>query len=201
MSMRQISHNAPMRVQSGREFAQIAVASLSGYSGSEVMCDGNPAAGGSSKPLSAFCQHRYPSPCRSAFTHSRPTYPSDYVFPDLATNRYMWFMWLELARECVTLCSRSKEQEGYLLCSRNPGSSRRSQPSVLLAVSTMTQNARLLAQALAVSLAKRSATTTVLKARLAAQSSARWQTISKTTQRKLTEFERRRGLSPAAFFV
>lgn len=201
MSMKQISHNAPMRVQSGREFAQIAVASLRGCSDSEMLCNADIAVSGSSKPLSAFCQHRYPSPCRSAFTHSRPTYPSDYVFPDLATNRYMWFMWLELARECVTLCSRSKEQEGYLLCSRNPGSSRRSQPSVLLAVSTMTQNVRLLAQALVVSLAKHSATTTVLKARLAALLSAHWLTIFKTTQRKLTEFERRRGLSPAAFFV
>ncbi|SEW24196.1 hypothetical protein SAMN04488515_1791 [Cognatiyoonia koreensis] len=199
-----ISRIAPMRAQSKREFAQIAAGSTFVCSDSENSCESELVGSGSSKLLSTFCQHRYPSPCRSAFTQSRPTSHLGWVFPDLATNRYMWFMWLELAGYFVNLSNGNTKHKGNIKCSRNPGSSRFSQRPASLAASRMTQNAHLSALALAALLAKQSATTTVSKARLVAQSSAHWLTTSqaaKTLQQLLAQFERRRGPSPAAFSI
>lgn len=197
------SRNAPIDAQSKREIAQIVVASPLGCYDSEKPCDLLDAGDGSSKPLSAFCQHRYPSPCRFAFTQSRPASPFWGGFPDLATNRYMLLMLLELAQENVNVSTRSTNKEGNSSCSRKHTSSRQSRSLALQAALNLMRNARLLALALVSSLQKRQAQTQQL-VHSVAQSLARCVTTSasaKTSQRKLTEFERRRGLSAAAFSV
>lgn len=202
MSRPVVSHIAPKAAQSEREIAQTAARSIKSYRDSEYACDGHFADNGSSKPLFAFCQHRYPSPYQPASQRSRLVSPVCGGFPHLAINRYMWLMVLELGRECVNLRVRSTKQEGNSLCLRNPGSSQQSQHSAWPVVSTMTQSAHLSALASAALLAKHSATTTVYKARLAALSLAHWLTTSKKTlQQLLTQFERRRGLPRRRFYV
>jgi len=196
---------APRPMQSERETAQSDVIGWSAYRDSENTCDCHFAAGSSSKLSTAFCQHRYPSPCRSVPTQDRPAYSFHGAvnegIPDLAGNRYTRATGLEVAAYFVDSCFGKKQNKGTSVCLRNLGFSQQLQQLAWLAVSTMTQSARLLALALAALLAKQSATTTVLKARLAALLSAHWLTISNTLQLRLVHFERRRGATPAALSV
>ena len=199
----QFSQKARTTGQSKREFAQFRPASHVGFRDSDLQCQMQSSTDGSSKLSVVFCQHRYPSPCRFALTQSRPAYPLGAGIPDLATNRYMWLMQVELTQESVNLNGVNTKQKGNLTCLRNPGSSQRLQQLVLLAASKLTANVRLLARALAALQAKPSAITTVSKARLQAALSAHCPATSlaaKTLYHKL-QFERRRGLSPAAFSV
>ena len=78
-------------------------------------------------------------------------------------------------------CATHITKKGKKACLTNPGSSQQSQLSHWLAAWKTTQSARWLAPAQAVSLAKPSATTTVLKAPWRVALSARWLTTSKTT--------------------
>lgn len=198
-----LSQNAPNNSPSKRVFAQFSRWIALGFRDSDGPCTFISSAGGSSKLPVVFCQHRYPSPCRSVPTQNRPAYLRFGGFPDLATNRYMWFKQLELTVDIVNLTGGNTKQKGNLTCLRKLGSSRQLQHLDLLAVLKQIANVRWLAQVLAVSLAKQSVTTIVSKARLRAGLLVRCRATSlaaKTTQ-NLRNFERRRGQIPAAFSV
>jgi len=203
MSHAHVSHNAPRDWQFEREIAQFRLASAVAFRDSETPCQMALSTDGSSKLSVVFCQHRYPSPCRSVPTQNRPAYPFSGGFPDLATNRYMWLIALELAAYFVNLVTGNTKQKGNFTCLKNLGSSRRLQLLVLLAALKATVNARLLVRVSAVSQAKQSAMTTASKARLQVALLAHClaTSLAAKTTHNTTQFGRRRGLSLAAFSV
>lgn len=73
MSAANIGGNAPGCAQSKREFAHSDGVSTMGFARLALECHGDFADGRSSKRSAVICQHRYPSPCRSALFQSRPT--------------------------------------------------------------------------------------------------------------------------------
>lgn len=197
------SQIAPRCCLSKREIAQFPFTSAKAFRDSENQCQFISSADGSSKLSVVFCQHRYPSPCRSVPTQNRPAYPFSAGNPDLATNRYMWVLMLELAADFVNLFGGNTKQKGYFTWQKKLGSSQRLQHSALRAASKATVSARLLARASAALRAKQSVMTTVSKARLRVALLAHCPATSLAAKTTLTirQFERRRGLFPAAFSV
>lgn len=157
----------------------------------------------SSKLSVVFCQHRYPSPCRSVPTQNRPAYPFWLIITDLATNRFMWFKTLESTERSVNVSGSHLKQKGTITCLKKLGSSPQLQHLALPDVLKQIPNVRLWVPVSAALPAKRWATTTASKARLLVGLSAHFLATlpAAKTLTRLIEFERRRGLAPAAFSV
>ena len=186
-----------------REFAQLALRVHKVFRDSKAACNLNLPTDGSSKLPVVFCQHRYPSPCRSVPTQNRPAYPHLGGISHLAANRWMWFDLVELAAYFVNLIPRNTKQKGKITCLRKLGLSQQQRPSALRAALNQTANARLWGPGSAASQAKQSATTTALKARLRAVLLARFRgtSLAANATQHLHNSKRRRGASPAAFSV
>lgn len=190
---------------SRQETAHFDVTSTGGFSDSDQVCKRAFVAVLYSKRAVAFCQHRYPSPRRSASFQSRPAPHSLHLHNICATNRHYALNYVESGLECADLLRVNQLTESKLSCSKLPGSLL--QPPCLAwpVVWKMTQSARSWAPAQAVSQA-RCSTTIAPQALSLVALSAHYLTTSNAfaAQRRSATQEtqhnrRRRGLSPAAF--
>ncbi len=173
--------NAPQGMQSRREIAQTGGAKPECYAAASTTCHRQIADGCSSKRKSAHCQHRYPSPCRSVLSQSRPANPFWRQAYLSAAKRYAVRFMLDAGGKCVDSAVVNKINKGSIPClTQNSLSLRR--PHLRLApvrASTPMVSARLSALASAAWPVKRSAAIAP-RARLSAQSAAHWPTTSKT---------------------
>ncbi len=173
--------NAPQGMQSRREIAQTGGAKPECYAAAPTTCHRQIADGCSSKRKSAHCQHRYPSPCRSVLSQSRPANPFWRQAYLSAAKRYAVRFMLDAGGKCVDSAVVNKINKGSIPClTQNSLSLRR--PHLRLApvrASTPMVSARLSALASAAWPVKRSAAIAP-RARLSAQSAAHWPTTSKT---------------------
>ena len=177
--------NAPPAIQSRREFAQNSATAAARYARLGLACKRRGAGGCSSKRVPANCQHRYPSPCRSALSQSRSASPFWGAEKISAAIRFSAIFGVEFAQRSDDSARVNKTNKGSIPCLISKCSSRPPQPLPLAhaPVSTRMANALLWAQASAVSRVKRS-TAIAQPARLSVLSAAHWPTTSKRANRK-----------------
>ncbi len=172
---------APAGAQSRREIAQIAGLCTGRYARTVTTCHVGFAAGCSSKRASAHCQHRYPSPCRSALSQGRPANPFQGDDGNWAAKRFDQIFGLELRGFCSESARVNKINKGSIPClTRSSLSSQlRRLRFRLVPASTQMASAQSSVPVSAAWRAKRW-TTIVRPAHWSVQLAAHWPTTSKT---------------------
>lgn len=169
-----------LRIISGpwREIAQIWGGQIGRIGGPVVLCNAVGADLQTTPSWFAKCLNCYPSPVRYDPSRIVPDIP----FSTLAENGLTRLSLVDSMQEGVNYDATQQLTGGISQCLKHHSFLQQLHSSALQLVSTMTQNVRLLAQALVVLLAKLSATTTVLKARLLAALSVHLPTTFKVSQ-------------------
>lgn len=170
MQLLQATEKQGKYTQPRQEFAHFSQVDVAAFADRIFAVTNITSAEGSSKPSDVFCQHRYPSPCRSVLTPNRPANP--FVATPLAnfyrsTGSCLVFDVVQGETRAIT------KTKGIGSCRNVTSSSQQWLHSACQLASKQTVSVRSSARALAALQMKLSATETALTALLSVLSVAR----------------------------